>query len=309
MSDQTRVEGSGRAAGEALPAMIQGLLRPAAYTHAADDIQLHETHISWVVLAGEHVYKLKKPVNLGFLDFTTRQRRAQDCTDEVRLNRRLSPDVYLGLVEIVERDGAFIVSGPGSGGEPAVHMRRLPAGGMLPALLARGQVDVPLVQRIARLLARFHARAATGAGIDEYGSPSVVRANWAENFSQMATFVGRTIQTEINAAIWLAVSRLLDDQQALLASRVAHGRIRDGHGDLHAASICIDGGRILLFDCLQFAPRFRCSDVAAEVAFLAMDLEHHGRAHLAWAFVNAYVRASGDAELWRLLDFYVCYRA
>ena len=116
MSDRTRAERSSRAAGEALPPMIQGLMRPESYPHAADDIQLHETHISWVVLAGEHAYKLKKPVNLGFLDFTTRQRRAQDCADEVRLNRRLSPDVYLGLVEIVERDGAFIVSGPGSGG-------------------------------------------------------------------------------------------------------------------------------------------------------------------------------------------------
>lgn len=110
---------------------------------------------------------------------------------------------------------------------------------------------------IARLLARFHGLATTGAGIDEYGSPSVVRANWAENFSQVEPFVGRTIQTEINAAIRLTVSRVLDDQQALLASRVAHGCIRDGHGDLHAASICIEGGRILLFDCLRFAPRFR----------------------------------------------------
>src|SRR5919199_1349664 len=180
---------------------------------------------------------------------------------------------------------------------------------MLPALLARGDADVRLMRRIARRLERFHRRAATGPGVDEYGTPAVVRANWAENFTQTAPFVGRTVSADVNATIRAGVARFLDRHEALLARRVATGRIRDGHGDLHAASICVEDGRIHLFDCLQFAPRFRCADVAAEVAFLAMDLAHHGRADLAWAFVDAYVSFSGDAELRQLLAFYVCYRA
>jgi predicted kinase len=145
--------------------------------------------------------------------------------------------------------------------------------------------------------------------VDEPGSLSTVVANWKENVVQMEPFVGRTVATEINDHIRGYVGQFLDGHAALFEQRVADGRIRDGHGDLHAASICVQGGRIRLFDSLQFAPRYRCADVAAEVAFLAMDFEHHGRADLAWAFVDAYVRASGDAELLTLLDFYACYRA
>lgn len=294
----------------AQPRIIADLLRPEAYDHPTDALRLHETHSSWVVLAGPYAYKLKKPVNLGFLDFTTVERRRADCEEELRLNRRFSPDVYLGIVEITDQSGRYHVSGGATGaGEPAVWMRRLPEEGMLPAMLARGEGDARLARRIGRTLAGLHAQAATGPDIDACGSlPSVV-ANWRENFEQIQPFVGRTISSDINTHIRGYVDRFLHAQASLLERRVREGRVRDGHGDLHAASICIDAGRIRLFDSLQFAPRYRCADVAAEVAFLAMDLEHHGRADLAWAFVDAYVRASGDRELSTLLDFYTCYRA
>ena len=188
-------------------------------------------------------------------------------------------------------------------------MRRLPEQGMLPELLAHGDVDSRLARRIGRTLARFHAAAATGPGIDEYGTRATVAGNWDENFDQMAPFVGGTVAHEINENIRAYVQRFLDQGAALLDRRVIEGCVRDGHGDLHAASICIEDGRIRLFDSLQFAPRFRCADVAAEVAFLAMDFEHYGRADLAWSFVDSYVRVSGDSELLALLDFYACYRA
>src|ERR1051326_895031 len=291
------------------PRIIIDLLRPDAYAHSADDIRLHETHSSWVVLAGEYAYKLKKPVDLGFLNFTTIEARRTDCEEEIRLNRRFRPDVYLGVVEITQQQGHFRVGGAAGSGEPAVWMRRLPEAGMLPDLLARGEMDARLARRIGRQLAAFHSVAATGAGIDAYGSPSTVTANWRENFEQMVPFVGRTVWNEINEHIRAYVDRFLDAHRPLLERRVAQGRVRYGHGDLHAASICIEDGAIRLFDSLQFAPRFRCADVAAEVAFLAMDLEHHGRADLAWAFVDEYVAKSRDAELKTLLDFYACYRA
>ncbi|MBI4494920.1 MAG: hypothetical protein HY690_19265 [Chloroflexi bacterium] len=261
------------------------------------------------MLAGPYAYKVKKPVDFGFLDFSTLERRTAACADEVRLNRRLCPDVYLGVVQLVEREGAFFVGGPGRLVEPAVWMRRLPEAGMLPNLLARGAVDARLMGRIALRLARFHAAAATGPGVDEYGSPATVRANWEENFAQTAAFAEPILPAAIRAAIAASIERFLAGQATFLERRVASGRIREGHGDLHAASICVEGRRLHLFDCLEFNARFRCADVAAEVAFLAMDLDHYGRPDLAAAFVEAYVRASGDGELPRLLDFYKCYRA
>jgi len=259
------------------PPLITDLLRPEAYDHPAEDLRLHETHTSWVVLAGNYAYKLKKPVSLGFLDYTTQERRRADCEEEIRLNQRFSPDVYLGIAEVKQYKGRFHVGGAGGFGEPAVWMRRLPEEDMLPALISRGIADARLARRIGRRLARFHATAATGPGVDEYGGLPTIAGNWKENFEQMAPFVGRTISGDINEHIREYVDGLLKQHAQLFESRVAEGRIRDGHGDLHAASICVENGHIRLFDSLQFAPRFRCADVAAEVAFLAMEFEHHGR--------------------------------
>lgn len=292
-----------------MPPLIQALLRPEAYSHPADNLRVHETHISWVILAGLFAYKMKKHVNFGFLDFSSLEQRRADCEAEVRLNRRLCPDVYRGVVDIVERDGAFWIGGPGHIVEPAVWMRRLPEEGMLPHLLARDAVDVALVRRIARALARFHVTAATGTGVDDWGTIAAVRANWEENFAQTAPFIGRTIPAAFQDRIAIFVSDMLAHRAPLFDERVAAGRIRDGHGDLHSANICVEGRRLHLFDCLEFSPRYRCADVAAEVAFLAMDLDRYGRADLASAFVDAYVGASGDQQLLELLPFYRCYRA
>ena len=292
-----------------LPSLVAALLAPGAYSHPADRIELHETHISWIVLVGAFGYKIKKPVNLGFVDFTTLERRAVDCADEVRLNRRLCPDTYLGVVDIVERDGAHFIGGPGRPVEPAVWMRRLPADGMLPALLARNAVEPDQVRRIAVRLAEFHERVTTGPGVDEYGTLTAVRENWQENFDQTAAFIGRTLASPVRARIIEFVELFMSQHRELFDRRVAAGRVRDGHGDLHAGSVCLEGERVLLFDCLEFSPRYRCSDVAAEVAFLAMDLDYYDRADLSAAFVDEYVRRSGDDELRGVLDFYKCYRA
>ncbi|MBI3967960.1 MAG: AAA family ATPase [Chloroflexi bacterium] len=293
----------------AVPSLVDAMLRPETYPHPADRLRLLETHISWIALAGEYAYKFKKPVDFGFLDFSTFERRANDCAAEVRLNRRLCPDVYLGVVDLVERGGSFHIGGPGRRVEPAVCMRRLPDEGMLPALLARDAVQPSLLQQIAGRLARFHTRAPTGPGVDELGGLASVQLKWAENFEQMAPFIDRTISTASQVAIDAYVRRFLATHATLFDRRVAAGRIRDGHGDLHAASICVEGRRLHLFDCLEFSERYRCSDVAAEVAFLAMDLDHFGRADLSAAFVDTYVRHSSDDELRQLLDFYKCYRA
>ncbi len=293
----------------ALPQPVRGLLRAEAFPHAADRLELRETHGAWVILAGPYAYKLKKPVNFGFFDYSSRELRDADAEAELRLNRRLAPSVYLGVVDIVERDGQVYVGGSGRVLERAVWMRRLPEEGMLTSLLARGAVSPQLIRRLARILVRFHAGAKTRLGVDEFGEPRNLEANWDENFDQIAPYVGITITSTELDAIRYGVERILRDELELLQRRVAAGRVREGHGDLHAGSICVVDGRIVIFDCIQFSARYRCADVAAEVAFLAMDLDHAGRADLGSAFVAEYVRHSHDEELPRLLPFYKCYRA
>jgi len=289
--------------------LVNDLLQPEAYPHHVDSVELRETHGAWVFLAGPYAYKLKKPVNFGFFDYSTRGLRDADADAEVRLNRRLAPSVYLGVVDVVERDGTVHMGGDGRTIEHAVWMRRLPEEGMLTALLEHNQASPQLMQRIARIIARFHKRAATGPGVDEYGRPANIAANWRENFDQVRPYISITLTAGEQELVERYVAGLLRDKCDLLEQRIAEGRICEGHGDLHAGSICVAGGRIVIFDCIQFSARYRCADVAAEVAFLAMDLDHAGRTDLSSAFVQEYVRCSRDEELRVLLPFYKSYRA
>ncbi|MEA2641461.1 MAG: uncharacterized protein QOF51_2855, partial [Chloroflexota bacterium] len=288
---------------------LAGLLRPEAYPHPVDSIEIHETHGAWVILAGTYAYKLKKPVDLGFFDFSTFEKRAADAEAELRLNRRLAPATYLDVVDVVEQDGAARIGGEGPVLERAVLMRRLPAEQMLPALLARDAVSSHLIRRLARLIARFHAEAPTGPGVNEHGARPTIEANWAENFAQIAPYANVTIPTWELELIQRWVQHRLAVDAELFDRRVAEGCVRDGHGDLHAASVCIAGGELIVFDCIEFSARYRCADVAAEVAFMAMDLDHSARPDLSWTFVEEYVQVTGDQELRTLLDFYKCYRA
>jgi aminoglycoside phosphotransferase family enzyme/predicted kinase len=289
--------------------LVEALLDPATYPHGGTAVQLRETHLSWIFLVGAYAYKVKKPVAFGFVDFSTVERRAAACAEEVRLNRRLCPDVYLDVVDIVERDGCLHVGGPGRPVEPAVKMRRLPEGGMLATLLDRSAVDARQLRRVGTRLARFHATAATGTGIDEWGRAEAIRANWADNIAQTDAIGVDVLLPALVATIRAESARFLACAGPMIARRVAEGRVRDGHGDLHVGNVCFEGRRIHLFDCLEFSPRYRCADVAAEVAFLMMDLTAHGRADLAAAFVKSYVAESGDRELPGLLDFFASYRA
>ena len=286
---------------------LSDLLRVDAYSHPARDVRLIETHISWILLAGDYAYKLRKPVNFGFLDFSTFAQRRLDCDAEVTLNRRLCPDLYLGVTDVVEGDDGFLkMGGSGSVVESAVMMRRLPESGMLPALLDRGEADERLMRRIAQRLADFHASAPTGEGVDEYGSVDTLLGNWDENFRQTQTVL---LDPEKRDATRRYVEHFVSENREVFERRIRTGRIRDGHGDLHASSVCSTRRGLYLFDCIQFNRRFRCADVAADLAFLAMDLEHFGRADLAAALVDAYVHQSRDSELLSLLDFYKSYRA
>jgi aminoglycoside phosphotransferase family enzyme/predicted kinase len=290
------------------PACVQALLDPSAYPHRVPRIELIETHISWVFLAGTRVYKLKKPVDLGFLDFTTLARRRFFCEEEVRLNRRLAPDVYLGVVEIKRSAGGIHIGGHGRTLEVAVAMRRLPARRMLDRLVTADAVDPELMDHVGIVVSRFHAAAETGGEIDTLGGLDTVRRNWRENFEQTHEFPPTVLTRGVRGALEEYVEAFIARESPRFGARVAAGRCRDCHGDLQAQHVCCTDP-IRIFDCIEFNHRFRFGDTAAEIAFLAMDLDRLGRPDLANRFLNAYLEESGDYEAVPLLDFYSAYRA
>jgi len=292
-----------------LPELVQALLNPKAYPETPPQgIELVQTQMSFVFLTDDYVYKVKKPVNLGYLDYTTLDKRHFYCQREVELNQRLCPDAYLGVVPITQDKGNISIEGQGEVIEYAVKMRRLPQQAMMDGLLANNQVSSQMVASVAQKLAEFHQQAETNANISAFGNLDAITKNAEENFSQTVEYIGRTISQAKYRRIKDYTDSFVEKNTPLFHKRITDGRIRDCHGDLHAAHICFTNG-ICIYDCIEFNDRFRYCDVASEVAFLAMDLDHYRRADLSQSFVNAYVAQSRDEELLRLLNFYKCYLA
>ncbi len=291
-----------------LPLLVQALLDPKIYPHAPQKVELMQTQMSFLFLTGDYVYKVKKPVDLGYLDYTTLETRRFFCQQELKLNRRLCPDIYLEVVPIVQHHDKILLGGNGEVIEYAVKMRQLPPQRMMDVLLSNNQVSEGMVQQVAKKLADFHQQAETNAEISSYGSLSTILTNTVENFTQTEKYIGVSISQEQYQSIKAYTDAFVEQNTRLFEKRVKEGKIRDCHGDLHTAHICfIDG--ICIYDCIEFNDRFRYCDVASEIAFLAMDLDHYRRADLSQGFVNAYVAQSRDEELRQLLNFYKCYRA
>lgn len=288
--------------------LVECLADPAFYPHPTQRVEVLQTHISWLFLTDQFVYKLKKPVDFGFLDYTTLAQRRRMCEREVQLNSRLCPGVYVGVEEIREHGGKLSLGGPGETVEVLVKMVRLPAERMLRQLLARGEGHTELFVRLAHTLAAFHRRAQLPPAEGELKNLAGVRHNCEENFFQTEKFVPVLLPAAVHGFVRTSTELFFARHPKLFARRVAEGRIVDGHGDLHLDSICATDP-VCLFDCIEFNERFRVLDVAEEVAFLAMDLEYHGFAPFARAFVDAYATAAEDRELLSLLDFYKAYRA
>ncbi len=288
---------------------LAGALRlPEAYPHRPVSVDFGQTQMSLLFFAGEYVYKVKKPVNLGYLDYSSLDDRHRFCVREVELNRRLCADVYLGVVPIVRTAGKLTVEGEGDPVEYAVKMRRLPQERMLDGLLSRNLATPEMMEAIATRVADFHAHSETNEDISSFGHLSTIRHNTDENFEQTAPNIGTTT-TESNLEIIREFTNgFMQTHTPLFAQRVSDGRIIDCHGDLHSAHICM-ADDICIYDCIEFNDRFRYGDVASEVAFLAMDLDRFGRQDLSQAFVNSYRHASRDNAIEDLARFYKCYRA
>ncbi len=282
--------------------LVADLMRP--------DIGLRETHISWVFLDRDEVWKVKKPVDMGFLDFSTLDRRRRACEEEVRLNRRLAPEIYHGVVPITrDAAGSHRLGGPGPAVDWAVHMVRLPDDDRGDRRLAREMLSVADVERIAVHLAAFHQLVRSDAETARYGSVEVIEENVRENFEQTREALGAYLSPTEAQAVESWQHRFLDQHGDLFRQRMAAGRVRDGHGDLRLEHVYLVQDAVTIIDCIEFNRRFRFADVCADVAFLAMDLTWRGRADLAEYFLAAYAREANDYDLYPLVDFYESYRA
>jgi len=275
-------------------------------------MELRETHISEVYLSVDRVYKLKKPVQLGFLDFSTLEQRKRYCEAEVQLNQRLAQNVYHGVIPLVRGpDGVHRLGGDGEIVDYAVEMRRLADADAADSRLRRGQLQREHLAHIAQKLARFHAEARCDSVTERYGQVEAIKANVIENFEQTRDSARAFLDANELAAIQEWQLAFLTRERAQFEARIRAGRIRDGHGDLRLEHCYLDdaSGDVQIIDCIEFNDRFRYGDVCADVAFLAMDLVWHERHDLSEAFLAAYAQAADDFDLYGVVDFYESYRA
>ncbi len=290
------------------PACIQFLLRPEAYNPPPDKVELVQTHISYVLLAGDLVYKIKKAVNFGFLDFSTLEKRHHCCQQELILNRRLCPDIYLDLVRITRQEKDFAINGNGPVVEYGVLMKRMPEDRMMSRLIDAGKLERHHIDALVDVLVPFYEHADHGPGIDTFGTAESVAVNVLENFDQTREFIGQGALTREQFDDISAAARKFLDKTAVFDQRIREGRIRDCHGDLYSANICL-ADKVYIYDCIEFNQRFRYCDVASDVAFLVMDLDFHNLTDFGQHFIDQFIARSADTSLPLVLNFYTCYRA
>ena len=303
----SRPDASGALAAHAR--LVAAIRDTRPFGHPVLRVEVIETHISTILLAGEFAYKLKKPVDLGFVDFTTLDKRERCCQAEVRLNRRTAPHLYLGVVPISGSLDLPVVAGEGEPIEYAVKMRRFAPDATLDALLRRGALAPEQIDQLAALVAHFHRSIPVAAPADGYGSASVIEQTALDNFRQARVHVEDPVSLE-------ALARLEAWTQAESArlgtsfeERRHRGFVRECHGDLHLGHVALIDGQPVAFDCIEFSAPLRWIDVMSEAAFTAMDLLAHGERGLAFRFLNGYLEKVGDYEGVGVLRFYLVYRA
>jgi aminoglycoside phosphotransferase family enzyme/predicted kinase len=287
---------------------IEDLLRPEAFPHEVSELRLRTTHISWVILTGAVAYKIKKPVTFEFIDASTLEQRRHFCEEELRLNRRLAPDLYVDVVPIALERGRASVGTEGDVVEYAVRMRQFHPSDELPTLLDNKDVDTEQMAALGELLAHFHENAAAA---DPTQAPEKTAQMYETVFGTLAQLL-ESVPPERGSSVNHLVSWLREGARELeptFRARECDGFVREGHGDLHAANIVRHGGRLVPFDCIEFDPRLRWIDTMDDLAFLIMDLTSQGRADLATALLNRYLEITGDYHGLVVLPFYATYRA
>ena len=292
-----------------LDRLIAALRSPARYAHAVEHVELLQTHISCVLLAGDYAYKIKKPVNLGFLDFSTLAARKHYCEEELRLNRRTAPELYLDVLAIGGSESAPLLGGGGAAIEYALRMRRFAQEDLLDRIARRGALMPQHIDALARGLAAFHAKIERAGAAQAYGSPERILAPALQNFEQTLPLLSAKADIAQLARLRDWTAREHEALAAVFAARKRAGWVRECHGDLHLGNVALLEGVPTPFDAIEFNPDFRWTDVINEIAFLVMDLLDHGLPRLAFRFLNAYLEHTGDYAGLRVLRFYLVYRA
>ncbi len=289
--------------------IIEDLQIPSFLPDKTENVSVVQTHISIVFVADEFVYKVKKSVDFGFLDFSTLEKRKHYCDQEVALNQRLTQGIYLDVLPITF-DGKThtLKGGQGKVVEYAVKMKRIPDDLLMKSVFNKGQLTNGHLEKIAQVLAGFHLNAARSPEIDEFGEADRFKVNTDENFEQVEKYIGITIgQNEFNA-IKRWTQDFYDANKDLFLKRIGEGRIRDCHGDLHMEHICFTEN-LSIIDCIEFSERFRYGDTLVDIAFLLMDLEYHGGERDSKTLWDAYRESAGEKDVDSLLTFYKVYRA
>jgi aminoglycoside phosphotransferase family enzyme/predicted kinase len=300
---------SGGGAPQTQEQLIAFLESPASHPHGPAEVRAIQTHISWVFIASPFVFKVKKPVNLGFLDFSTPEKRQHFCQREVELNRRLCPEIYLDVVPVYKAASGFSFEAQGEIAEYAVKMKELPHGWFLSELLGKNLVGEKEIDRVISTLHSFYQSETPTPEIEQWGRPEKLKVSTDENFAQVEPFVGKTISRPAFEAIRHFTNRFYVANQKLFHERIQQHRILDCHGDLHLDHIHLTPDATTIFDCIEFNDRFRFIDVANDLAFLAMDFDFKSRSDLANLLLKTAACEFDDAGMLTVSDFYKCYRA
>ena len=290
--------------------MLEDLMDPSAMPESTKKVTLAQTHISNVFIGDEFVYKIKKPVNFGFLDFSTLEKRKFYCDKEVELNSRFSKDVYLGVFPVKYDGEKYNINGEGKVVDYAVKMRRLSDEDLLKTRFKKNTVTDEDIKRIGKAIAAFHKNSKKSEEIDEFGKIEKIKFNTDENFEQTMDFIGDSITKEQYQKLKKWTNRFYEENKELFNQRIKNGKIRDCHGDLHMEHICLTDP-IIIFDCIEFNDRFRYSDTLSEIAFLLMDLEFNDGKELAEQLCETYLDDAGEKldDVYTLIKFYKVYRA
>jgi len=280
-----------------------------AYEEQIEGIKLIQTHISWVFLTGQYAYKIKKPVNFGFLDFSTLKKRKKFCEKEFEINSKFSPQLYLDVLPITENTGKIKIGGEGIPIEYCIKMKQIPQDNIMTNLLEGGKIRKEEIDKIVYILLDYYEKAERGKEVEKNATFEIAKFNWDENFDQTEEFKNITIQSDDFDFIKGKTENFMKTYKDFFEKRIQKRRVRWCHGDLHSGNIFIYNGKVFIFDAIEFNERFTCSDIANDIAFLAMDLDYRNFPELGDYFIKVFVEKSCDKELLELLDFYKCYRA
>jgi len=289
--------------------LIAALQNPALYPHPVESFQVLETHISWVILTGSFAYKIKKPVNFGFVNFTELEGRKHFCELELQLNQRLTHDLYLQVLPITGTSDAPQLNGTGPAIEYALQMNQFSQEQLLVNLLEQGELKPEYIDSTARQIADFHLQTPAVPVHLPYGTPEHVMAPVQQNFDQIRPMLSDDKDLQQLAALERWAQDSYRQLESVLSARKANGFIRECHGDIHLANMALFHDQVVIFDCIEFNEDFRLTDVAADVAFLAMDLQARGLHALCNRFINLYLERTGDYQILAVLPFYMAYRA